>query len=68
VIDDDGGRSGRTALLPSTPSAGSGAGAPTTSSDHIELVERYSAHNYHPLPIVVSSAEGVWVTDVEGAR
>ncbi len=34
----------------------------------IELVERYSAHNYHPLPVVVSHAEGVWVTDVEGKR
>ena len=26
------------------------------------------AHNYHPLPVVVSRAEGVWVTDVEGKR
>jgi ornithine--oxo-acid transaminase len=34
----------------------------------IELVERYSAHNYHPLPVVVSQAEGVWVTDVDGNR
>lgn len=34
----------------------------------IELVERYSARNYHPLPVVVSSAEGAWVTDVEGRR
>lgn len=32
----------------------------------IELVERWSAHNYHPLPIVVARAEGVWVHDVEG--
>jgi ornithine--oxo-acid transaminase len=34
----------------------------------IELVERHSAHNYHPLPVVVAEAEGAWVTDVEGAR
>lgn len=34
----------------------------------IDLVERYSAHNYHPLPVVISSAEGAWVTDVEGKR
>jgi len=34
----------------------------------IELVERYLAHNYRPLPVVVSSAEGAWVTDVEGKR
>jgi ornithine--oxo-acid transaminase len=36
--------------------------------EQIELVDRYSAHNYHPLPVVVSEAEGVWVTDVDGNR
>ncbi len=41
---------------------------PRTSPGHIDLVERYSAHNYHPLPVVVAEAEGVWVTDVEGKR
>ena len=41
---------------------------PRTSEEHIELVERHSAHNYHPLPVVVAEAEGVWVTDVEGKR
>ncbi|MBI3648365.1 MAG: ornithine--oxo-acid transaminase [Actinobacteria bacterium] len=40
-----------------------------TQSDHlIELVETYSAHNYHPLPVVIAHAEGAWVTDVEGKR
>ena len=34
----------------------------------IELIERHSAHNYHPLPVVVAEAEGAWVTDVEGKR
>src|SRR5262249_54495640 len=28
----------------------------------------YSAHNYHPLPVVVASAEGCWVTGVDGRR
>jgi ornithine--oxo-acid transaminase len=41
---------------------------PTTAQEHIELVERYSARNYHPLPVVIASGEGVWVTDVEGRR
>jgi ornithine--oxo-acid transaminase len=41
---------------------------PASSQDAIELVERYSAHNYHPLPVVVADAEGAWVTDVEGKR
>jgi ornithine--oxo-acid transaminase len=42
--------------------------AAASSGEHIEQVENYSAHTYHPLPIVVSHAEGAWVTDVEGRR
>ncbi|WP_182874718.1 ornithine--oxo-acid transaminase [Microbispora sp. H10670] len=38
------------------------------SEDHIRLGESHGAHNYHPLPVVVRSAEGAWVTDVEGRR
>jgi ornithine--oxo-acid transaminase len=34
----------------------------------IELTETYGANNYHPLPIVISKAEGVWVEDPEGNR
>jgi ornithine--oxo-acid transaminase len=44
------------------------ADAATTSRDHIELDERWSTHNYHPLPVVIAEAEGAWVTDVEGRR
>jgi ornithine--oxo-acid transaminase len=36
--------------------------------DLTALTSQYSAHNYHPLPVVVSSASGVWVTDVNGRR
>jgi ornithine--oxo-acid transaminase len=39
-----------------------------TARTDMDQVERYSAHNYHPLPVVVAEAEGVWVTDVEGRR
>jgi ornithine--oxo-acid transaminase len=39
-----------------------------SSAEHIELTEAYAAHNYHPLPVVLSSGEGAWVTDVEGRR
>ncbi|KAF0247785.1 MAG: ornithine--oxo-acid transaminase, partial [bacterium] len=35
---------------------------------HIQLAEQYGAHNYHPLPIVISKAEGVWVWDTDGNR
>jgi ornithine--oxo-acid transaminase len=31
-------------------------------------VDRYSAHNYHPLPVVLERGEGVWVWDVDGNR
>src|SRR5690625_3839192 len=34
----------------------------------IDVVETYAAHNYHPLPVVISDAEGCWVTDVAGRR
>ncbi|MDQ0256123.1 ornithine--oxo-acid transaminase [Evansella vedderi] len=34
----------------------------------IVLTEKYGARNYHPLPIVISKAEGVWVEDPEGNR
>lgn len=40
----------------------------TTAEQHIAQVDKYGAHNYHPLPIVVAKAEGVWVTDVDGKR
>jgi ornithine--oxo-acid transaminase len=38
------------------------------SQDFVQLEERYSAHNYHPLDIVIERGEGVWVYDVEGNR
>lgn len=34
----------------------------------IASAEAHSAHNYHPLPIVVASADGAWMTDIEGRR
>ncbi len=38
------------------------------SSHFIELEEKYGAHNYHPLPVVLAKGEGVYVWDVEGKR
>jgi ornithine--oxo-acid transaminase len=40
----------------------------TSSEELIRLSESRGAHNYHPLPVVIHSAEGAWVTDVEGRR
>src|SRR5436305_4334994 len=42
--------------------------APTRTEELLALAERYAAHNYHPLPVVIASGEGAWVTDVEGKR
>ena len=41
---------------------------PQATADYIALEERYGAHNYHPLDVVVARAEGIWVWDVEGNR
>lgn len=38
------------------------------ASELLSLEERFGTHNYHPLPIVVESAKGAWVTDIEGRR
>jgi len=38
------------------------------TADYIELENRYGAHNYHPLDVVIERAEGVWVYDVDGRR
>ena len=39
-----------------------------TSQQAINLEEKYGAHNYHPLPVVLSRGEGVYVWDVEGKK
>lgn len=39
-----------------------------TSEKAIELEDRYGAHNYHPLPVVIDKGEGVYVWDVEGRK
>jgi len=38
------------------------------SEEFVELENKYGAHNYHPLDVVIERAEGVWVYDVEGRR
>jgi ornithine--oxo-acid transaminase len=40
----------------------------TASHEAIQLEEKYGAHNYHPLPVVLSKGEGVFLWDVEGKR
>jgi ornithine--oxo-acid transaminase len=38
------------------------------TADYIDLENRYGAHNYHPLDVVVNRASGVWVYDVDGQK
>jgi ornithine--oxo-acid transaminase len=40
----------------------------TKTQYYLELEEKYSAHNYHPLPVVLEKGEGVFVWDVEGKQ
>ena len=40
----------------------------TKSEQLIELEEKYGAHNYHPIPVVIEKGEGVFVWDAEGKR
>src|ERR1700759_1443241 len=44
------------------------AGGGTLTASAIALDEQHAAHNYSPLPVVAASAEGAWITDVEGRR
>ncbi|CAN5283636.1 ornithine--oxo-acid transaminase [soil metagenome] len=40
----------------------------TSAQEAIELEEKYGAHNYHPLPVVLCKGEGVFLWDVDGKR
>jgi len=40
----------------------------TSSQEAIQLEEKYGAHNYHPLEVVLNKGEGVFLWDVEGKR
>lgn len=40
----------------------------SSTRQYIDLEEKYGAHNYHPIPVVLSRGEGVYVWDVEGKR
>ncbi|MFD1662000.1 ornithine--oxo-acid transaminase [Streptomyces caeni] len=42
--------------------------AVTATQTLIAAAEAHGAHNYHPLPVVIASAGGAWMTDVEGRR
>jgi len=40
----------------------------TSSKEYMEMEFKYGAHNYHPVPVVISEAKGIWVKDPEGKR
>ena len=41
---------------------------PLRTQKYVELENKYGAHNYHPLDVVIERAEGVWVYDVDGKK
>lgn len=43
-------------------------GAKMMAYDYIAMEDKYGAHNYHPLNVVINRGEGVWVWDVEGKK
>jgi ornithine--oxo-acid transaminase len=53
-------------MHPDASAVGPAAGAETLRHDR--LVDRHSAHNYAPLPVVIAKGRGAWVEDVEGHR
>ncbi|MFC4050417.1 ornithine--oxo-acid transaminase [Actinomadura syzygii] len=53
---------------PSRPGPEPRRSAVTPTEELRAMSDEHSAHNYHPLPIVVAEADGVWLTDVEGRR
>jgi ornithine--oxo-acid transaminase len=40
----------------------------TKTAEHLRIADKYGAHNYHPLPVIIESGKGCWVTDVDGNR
>ena len=38
------------------------------TAEYLAQVDKYSAHNYHPLPIILAKGEGAWVWDIEGRK
>ncbi|WP_108668522.1 ornithine--oxo-acid transaminase [Euzebya rosea] len=55
---------------PPTVDTGTVEAAPTGSAAErlLDLEDRHGAHNYHPLPVVIATAEGAWVHDADGRR
>lgn len=52
---------------PLSPSDADPATPPDTAAALTEAAQ-WTAHNYHPLPVVLAEADGAWVTDIEGRR
>ncbi|QDZ15698.1 ornithine--oxo-acid transaminase [Humibacter ginsenosidimutans] len=70
--------SGTSPVTPAATSARSGrssqtgraqtSGTVTNTGELLRLEDEHAAHNYAPLPVVIASGDGAWVTDVDGRR
>ncbi len=45
-----------------------GQGRSAAQQSAIEQIETFGSHNYHPLPVVITSGSGAWLTDIDGNR
>jgi ornithine--oxo-acid transaminase len=59
---------GAQAVMEGQPVGGQDVPAPRSAAELRALAQRHGAHNYHPLPVMITEAEGAWVTDVDGRR
>ena len=59
---------GAQAVMEGQPVGGPEVVAPRSAAELRALAQRHGAHNYHPLPVVITEAEGAWVTDVDSRR
>ncbi|MFE5680663.1 ornithine--oxo-acid transaminase [Streptomyces erythrochromogenes] len=58
-----------TAHAPGTPAPDAQSVPDASATDRaVRAAEAHTAHNYHPLPVVIAYAEGAWTTDIEGRR
>ncbi len=60
------GAAGATDATGATDAAG--ASGSISTAQHLAFADQWLAQNYHPLPVVITAAQGAWVTDVDGRR
>ena len=58
----------KTLIMPTTRPGETPSPKQASTAEFVALEDRYGAHHYHPLDVVIERAEGIWVWDVEGRK